>query len=350
MKTISTGAKTLENIIEEFQVDLEFREPWKLKTNTRQGQQKQVTEQLINDKVVKTTEPVIVDLFQSEVNRLPKYWWEAPEWCVEIMKDILQWKWVMRPTFPILKPVQEKNLWWLMLTDLHLDLMDNKNNTFNNRCKQVNERSKKVLDRLFKFDIDKLLVAQMWDLFNSDSKFKTSSHKVVLQNNLHERDSFRRVLDWTVGFLEWLKEYWIPLEYRIVPWNHDYEKTQHYGVALEYYFWDSMDVKTERNRAYIPRWDTLIALWHWDNEKPTNFLQYVMNEYIAKGKKAKNIVGYLGNQHRQIIWQNWPMLIKNLLAPTEKSDWCDNKWYDMIQGMHWFVRDKKEWEIAEVRG
>jgi hypothetical protein len=240
-------------------------------------------------------------------------------------------------------------LWGLMLTDLHLDLMDNKTNTFKKRVNQVTERSKKVLDRMFKFDIDRLLVAQMGDLFNSDSKFKTSSHKVVLQNNVHEKDWFRRVLDFTVGFLEALKEYWLPMEYRIVPWNHDREKTEHYWVALEYYFGDSLKVTTERNRAYIPRGDTLIALWHWDNEKPNNFLQLVIDEYIRKGNKAKNIVWYLGNQHRQIIGQNWPMLIKNLLAPAEKSDWCDNKWYDMIQWMHWFIRDKIDWEICEVR-
>lgn len=343
MKTISTWPKTLEEITKEFQVDLEFREPWRLKTNTRQGQQKE-------KKWDGTTEPIIVDLFQSCVDRTPKYKWEAPERSVEIMKDILEWKGICKPNFEKVKPMKENLLWGLMLTDLHLDLMDNKTNTFQKRVNQVTERTKKVLDRMFKFDIDRLLVASMGDLYNSDSKFKTSSHKVILQNNIHEKDAFRRVLDFTIWFLESLKEYWIPMEYRIVPWNHDREKTEHYWVALEYYFWDSLKVTTERNRAYIPRGDTLIALWHWDNEKPNNFLQFVINEYIAKGNKAKNIVWYLWNQHRQIIGQNWPMLIKNLLAPAEKSDWCDNKWYDMIQGMHWFVWDKKDWEIAEVRG
>lgn len=342
MKTISTWPKTLEDITKEFNVDLEFREPWRLKTNTRQWQQKE-------KKLDWTTQPVIVDLFQSEVDRLPKYKWEAPERSVEIMKDILEWRGVCRPNFQKIKPAKENLLWGLMLTDLHLDLMDNKTNTFQKRVNQVTERSKKVLDRMFKFDIDRLLVAQMGDLFNSDDKFKTSSHKVTLQNNMHEKDAFRRVLDFTIWFLEWLKEYWIPLEYRIVPWNHDRNKTEHYWVALEYYFWDSLKVKTERNRAYIPRWDTIIALWHGDNEKPNNFLQFVIDEYIRKGNRAKNIVWYLWNQHRQIIGQNWPMLIKNLLAPAEKSNRCDNKGYDMIQWMHWFIRDKKDWEIAEVR-
>ena len=74
-----------------------------------------------------------------------------------------------------------------MLTDLHLDLMDNKTNTFQKRVNQVTERSKKVLDRMFKFDIDRLLVAQMGDLFNSDDKF-TAHHKAAPFLGLNDGD------------------------------------------------------------------------------------------------------------------------------------------------------------------
>jgi len=55
-----------------------------------------------------------------------------------------------------------------MRTDLHLDELDIKNHTLAARIRQTNERTRRVVDRLMRFDPEKLLVTQMGDLFHSD--------------------------------------------------------------------------------------------------------------------------------------------------------------------------------------
>lgn len=38
----------------------------------------------------------------------------------------------------------------------------------------------------------------------------------------------------------------------------------------------------EKDRAYIRRGNTMIALGHGDNEKPNNFLQFAYDEFLSK--------------------------------------------------------------------
>lgn len=332
------GPISEEEMLKMYQVNQEFRTPERMVHNnwwvTAKDAQWELVQALNH---------------QTKLFLKPKYWTQVPEWTVEIMEDILKWRWVMRPTRDIRKDEKENLLWWLMRTDIHADELDHKNNTMKKRLSITNERTKRVVDRLMRFDPDRLMVAQMGDLFNSDKWYRTSSGKVHVQNNIHEKDAFRRILDWTIDQIEQLKTLGIPIEYRIVPWNHDNLVSDHYWVACEYAL--GIPVTIDKDRAYIQRGDTLIALWHWDNEKPWNFLQFVVDEFLTKYKKSiKHLHWYLWNQHQQIVSQNWPMMIKNLLAPNPRSTRTASKGYDMRQGMHWFVWDKKDGEIAEVRG
>jgi hypothetical protein len=69
---------------------------------------------------------------------------------------------------------------------------------------------------------------------------------VSTQNNTHEKDAFRRILDWTIGQFEELKGLGIPLEYRVIGGNHDDLVASHYGVACEYAL--GVPVKVDKNR------------------------------------------------------------------------------------------------------
>jgi len=342
MQTISTGAKSEEDMIEEFKVNTDFRTPNKMNTNTWQSQQKGINADW-------TTEPVIVDLFQTDINWIPKYWEMTAEWSVDILKEFL---WNPPKLEAIQRTWEEQLLWGLMLTDTHFDLRDVDNNTIKKRMEITTGRIFKVLDRMMKHDPDEIMIANLGDTFNSDGQYKTSSQKPSMQNNISEKDAFRKVLDWTIGLIDRVRETGKPVSYIGVPWNHDNLTSEHAGVALEYYFGDSVPITTAQDRAYKERGNTLIAMGHGDHENPSNMLQFAVGEHIAKRSWTNpltKLYWYLGNQHRQIIGQNWPMMIKNLLAPNPKSWRTQERWYDMVQGQHWFVRDKEEWEIAEVR-
>jgi len=48
-----------------------------------------------------------------------------------------------------------------MLTDLHLNQRDIQNNSFNKRVKIINDRIARVMDRLLRFDPEKLLIPNL---------------------------------------------------------------------------------------------------------------------------------------------------------------------------------------------
>jgi len=66
MKTISTGAKSQQEMETEFKINLDFRDAKAMTTNNWQSQQKQKN-------IDGTTEPVIVELRQTDIERKPKY-------------------------------------------------------------------------------------------------------------------------------------------------------------------------------------------------------------------------------------------------------------------------------------
>ena len=93
-----------------------------------------------------------------------------------------------------------------MLTDTHFDLRDVDNNTIKRRMEITTGRIFKVLDRMMKHDPDEIMIANLGDTFNSDGQYKTSSQKPSMQNNISEKDAFRKVLDWTIGLIDKVRE------------------------------------------------------------------------------------------------------------------------------------------------
>jgi hypothetical protein len=294
---------------------------------------------------------------QTKLFLKPKYDSYVPEWSVEIMETLLNERGHTRPEHLNLWTwINERRgkwdtLWGLMLWDLHLDQLDSKNSSFKSRVKMANERISRVLERVMKFDPDELLIANLWDTFDSDWRDKTSSGKHVMQKTISEKDAFKLIMERTINTLDQIKALWIPIEYKVISGNHDELTAQHYWTALEYYYHWDIKVTTHENRAYVQRGKTLIALGHWDTESHKNMLQLTTDEFLLKtAKKIEKMYAYLGHNHRSIISQDWPLMIKTLQAPNVRSRFTEKYWYDMVQWMHWFVWWKNEWEIAEVRG
>jgi hypothetical protein len=288
---------------------------------------------------------------QTELILEPKFWKETAEWSTQVMEEYLRNIGVQRPSWDRQEMQEWNNLWGIMLTDLHFDSSDIKGSTFNKRVKATDERIKRVLDRVMKFDPDSLLISNLGDTFNTDGNFKTSSQKVALQNNMPEKEAFKRTLEWEIKLLEKLKSYWLPLKYVKLPWNHDDLTTSHSATALDYYFNGTVDIQEAENRFYQIRGSTLIALSHGDRGRGKRLFEMAVDEALSKTrKKIEFMYGYLWHQHKSIIEQVWMMTIKNLQAPNTKTDRCDKYWYDVRQSMTGYVWNKDEWEIAEVKG
>jgi len=327
-----------EKMYEMYNVDKNFRETEKITHNNR------VTS-------MKNREWEVMQTLNHQTKLLlkPKYWSLVPEWSVEVIETLLNKE---RPTWKAQEVKETWNLWGLMLTDLHLNQRDIHNNSFNKRVKIVNDRIARVMDRLLRFDPEKLLIPNLWDMNNSEVKHLTSSLKTPMQDTLSMWDWYKKLLEREISMLESMQQYWLPLKYVRLWGNHDEFNSQLSAIALQYFFKNSdIEVDTTKNRYYEIRGNTMIALSHWDRWEWQKLFQMVVDECISKTKKRlDNMYAYLWHHHKKIIHQEWPLEIKNLQAPAPKTEWCDKYWHDMKQVMTGYIWNDKEWQVIEVRG
>lgn len=329
--------KSEQDVIDEYKVNTDFRVANKLRHNERPTSMRRADWEITQ-----------IMNHQTEVIFVPKYWSMIPEWSVEIMEELLK---VERPTRKAQEVKETWNLWGLMLTDLHLNQRDIHNNSFNKRVKIVNDRIARVMDRLLRFDPEKLLIPNLWDMNNNDVKHLTSSLKTPMQDNLSVWDWYKKLLEREITMLEGMQQYWIPLKYVRLWGNHDEFNSQLSAIALQYFFKDSdIEIGTTKNRYYEIRGNTMIALSHWDRWEWQKLFQMVVDECISKTrKKIDHMYAFLGHHHKKIIHQEWPLEIINLQAPAPKTEWCEKYWHDMKSSMSWFIFNKDEWKIVEVR-
>lgn len=181
-------------MLDMYKVNQDFREPSRLKHNNRPTTVRRADgeiSQVLNH--------------QTTLELKPKYNSLVPERSVEIMSALLAKNGQDPKIFERSPAVEGNILGGLMRTDFHIDELAHDNGTIESRMRNVEERTKRILDRLFKFDIDKIIVAQMGDLFSTDGRYSTSSGKVHLQNSMHEKDSFKKVMEWSIYLLERIK-------------------------------------------------------------------------------------------------------------------------------------------------
>lgn len=326
-----------EKMYEMYNVDKNFRETEKITHNNR------VTS-------MKNREWEVIQTLNHQTKLLlkPKYWSMIPEWSVELMETLLNKE---RPTWKAQEVKETWNLWGLMLTDLHLNQRDIHNNSFNKRAKIVNDRIARVMDRLLRFDPEKLLIPNLWDMNNNEVKHLTSSLKTPMQDNLSVWDWYKKLLEREITMLEGMQQYWLPLKYVRLWGNHDEFNSQLSAIALQYFFKNSdIEIDTTKYRYYEIRGNTMIALSHWDRWEWQKLFQMVVDECISKTKKRiDNMYAYLGHHHKKIIHQEGPLEIKNLQAPAPKTEWCDKYWHDTKQSMTGYIWNDKEWQVIEVR-
>ena len=214
---------------------------------------------------------------------------------------------------------------------------------------QATEHYKRAIDRVLMFNPDNLLIGSLWDTFNTDGRYSTSSWKHPQQNSVSEHDAFKYVLEWSVEMLEYMHQFRLPLEYASVNGNHDYLAQGHMAVALQAYFRNSnINIVVAKDRFYKERWDILIMLSHWQSEAPRRVLEIAVNEFVRK--KYNQMYSYMGHKHIKEMQQVWPMVNKRVGALVPPSEWEAKFWYKPYKGMSWFVRDKEQGEIADLKG
>lgn len=89
-----------------------------------------------------------------------------------------------------------------MFADLHIDKMDESNTPIKKKIKKLDGMFLRLLDRVMKFDPERIMVSDLGDSLNTDGRFRTTSGKVSLQNSVGEEDAFKYLMDWFIKVID----------------------------------------------------------------------------------------------------------------------------------------------------
>lgn len=327
-----------QEMLEMYKVNTDFREPSRLKHNNRPTTVKRAdweVAQVLNH--------------QTTLELKPKYNSLIPEWSVDILEAMLAKQWVEHKQWERTPTVEWNILGGVLFSDLHLDRSDIENSSIEKRIEHATECYKRAIDRVLMFNPSNLLIGNAWDTLNTDGRYSTSSGKHFQQNSVSEHDAFKYVLEWSAEMLEYMQQFRLPIEYAQVSWNHDELSAWHLGIALQAYFKDSnINIVVEKHRFYKEWGEILIMLSHWQSETPKRVLEIAVNEFVRK--KYNQMYSYMWHKHIKEMQQVWPMVNKRVWSLVPPSEWEAKFWYKPYKWMSGFVRDKEQWEIADLKG
>lgn len=219
-------------------------------------------------------------------------------------------------------------------TDLHIDRLEHANKKY---LKEIDDRTMRLFEKLLKHKPDKLIYANLWDYFNTDTNNKTTKG-TDQQNYLNERDSFRLWLEHQLALIKTLGSE-LPLEVVYIPWNHDRSKLQALSDAVDIYFSKSaIKIDAENKpRKYKHRGNTTLGYAHWD---------WIKNKQIPltmqqEAKLGKHNFFYKWHLHHTLVEQLWNVQIQQLGSPAHPSEREKNLWHVGKSKIEWQLFDSK---------
>lgn len=244
------------------------------------------------------------------------------------------------PTLDTPKEYNWQLLWQIVHTDLHIDRLENAGKKY---LKEIDDRTMRLFEKLLKHKPDKIIYANLWDYFNTDTNNKTTKG-TEQQNYLNEKDSFRLGLEHQLQLIKTLSSE-IPLEAIFIPWNHDRSKLQALSDAVDIYFSKS-NVEVDANnlpRKYKQRGNTILWYAHWDGIKNKNIPLTMQHET----KLGKYNYFFKWHLHHTLVEQLGNVFIQQLWSPAHPSEREKNLWHSQRSKIEWQLFDKKSWKYWE---
>jgi len=257
--------------------------------------------------------------------------------------------WYTPPIRDIDEIVRNSNkLWVIEAWDLHYDKIGGKWN-IDSQDKRTIQAIKRLTDKLLINWADELRFVSGWDLWNSDINYKTTKW-TEQQNNMKEKDSWKRVTDLYCNILDYLWQQtktWV----RIVPWNHDYVKSHFFHHMLERLFenhpnieimWDCKPRQYEKYGSHL----------HWRDHGDA-----VAEKQIPELMISENPQGWIKtrwfsrfDKHKERTHRVWGVVVNQRWAAWELWEWNKRYWVDQVNNtMYWTIIDKKTWPELEIR-
>lgn len=321
---------TIDQLLESSWIDKKEWKVIKAKVNKREGQSK--------DK--DTSEVTVTELFQVFADIAPIH--ELLN--SDIKKILLD---IFNKDIKTIKTKDSK--WWdllanINLADIHLGRIEEKDPK--KYMKNIEDKTMRVLEKLLRDKPDKLLLTNIWDYYNSELDWYTTSGKNKQNNLMNTNEMFRLWLNSQIDIINTLSSE-IPTDVMIIWGNHDKWILHTMWDALDIYYSKS-DINIDndlKDRKYIKHWNTTLWFSHWDGEKEKDILSIFANEaWLSKYNYHTR-----WHFHEASTKQYGKVILDTLASPATPSKWEKNKFTHIEGKIKGKLIDSKQWIISEYQ-
>lgn len=152
-------------------------------------------------------------------------------------------------------------------------------------------------------NIEKILFPISNDFFNSDRShpFNSTTSGTPQEEDTRWQNTFRKGRELLVKGITRLSTL-APVEVKVIPGNHDYERSFYLGDSLEGWFYNNKNVTIDNGaspRKYFKFGKCLIGLTHGNNEKSTDLPMIMAQENPEAWSKTTYREFHLGHLHHK---------------------------------------------------
>lgn len=287
---------TVEKLLEVYSIDLDIWEIEKQVLNTWEVGAKGP------DGVITTTPLFQVKLWLNRRNSI----FELQTVRLEFLEDVKR----LSPQVPSIhkKLPQEGRLLEITVFDLHFGKVAwheevGENYNIEIATKRFNECIDYFIELYSGAALDKILLPISNDFFNSDRShpFNSTTSGTPQEEDTRWQNTFRKGRELLISNIQKLSQV-APVEVKVVPGNHDYERSFYLGDSLEGWFHNDRNVIIDNGpnpRKYYSYGKNLIGFTHGNNEKLTDLPMIMAQENPAAWAISCYREFHLGHLHHK---------------------------------------------------
>ena len=243
---------------------------------------------------------------------------------------------------------KEKNLLEVSIFDLHIGKLAWGGETFENYDVKIARKRflgsiQKLLQNASGFNYERILFPIGNDFFNSDTMENTTTKGTPQDEDLRWQKTFDVGVRLLVDAINMLKQSGVPIDVKVIPGNHDFERSYYMGSYLNAWFKDDPTVDIDNHaspRKYYVYGNLLLGLTHGSEEKEASLPMLMATDIESKphwtGTKFHE--WHLGHIHRKrtvqydinksrLLNEDLGVTVRYLSSLTGTEEWHHKKGY-----------------------
>ena len=300
-----------DDIIKQFNVDLDVWEVASFKIKTSEGYRKDKTIEWhihqgeLDGDVSDSGKMLVVPLFHVELKLNKKIKITVAK---DAISNMLEDAKKFAPSYPKInyKKYNDEHLYEIDLPDLHFGRLTWAEESGEDYDIKLAQRAvDSVIDQLIinasNYHIGKILLPFGNDFFNTDNKFNTTTRGTPQDEDTRYQKTFRRGRELAVSIIDKCSTI-APVDVVIIAGNHDEERSFYLGEALECWYHKNPNVdinNSARIRKYYLFGNSLIGFAHGYSEKLSNLPLVMAVEEPELWAKSKYREWHTGDKHHK---------------------------------------------------